>query len=1257
MKRNIFSILFVSILFFPLHLSAQGALCAEMEPFCTDFGASFSASTNTNAESGNQYGCLLDQPNPAWYFLRIDNPGTIEVTLTNTNAQGDSVDIDFIIYGPFPSLADAQNTCGSLSAAVDITACTFLGSGCPENPATCETQGNSCVTGDAVDCSYDPQETEIGTIPNAQVGEVYIFLITNYDNEPTEISVQQTAGDASTDCTIVDCRIVSFLQSDPGSPEDLIALPATIDCTDAPINLVARPGNVPEANGFITPAFGIHINGTDPSSPFQNTLEIYDGPNGTGNLLAYWAPVDNSGPYQGQVGEDSEPTDDTFIAFGEYLIPTPLATYSFTWCDNQQNSFFQYEVFDYALDDPPGNTLAAGNFNNNNQECFTVTIGAPSGTATFTGDGITDTGTGRATFDPSGLAPGTYDITYSWDDGDNCSGTETQTIEVTCTSCIVSGGQVQGNTLLELCFEDDPYTLTTMNEIYDPSNGLVDVLWAVWVLEDPLNVTIAPDGGPIPDDQLQSDDDNYIGIWNNGPGQIVYGNSIELIPDGSGVTYYIAPIIGIGPSGQFDSECTGLDPAQGYTIYMNPPLGFNVNAIGCDVQVELTGGLPVIDDTADYSWSYTTPDGQTVTGTGTPINIAGGSNGNYTFSITNDGNDCDLLNFATVTLNGCGCMADAGTFSVNNTVICYNDVLEIISNGDYAGSFEGGISTDNVDGDMYNGVGYAVFSQPPSGVYFPDDPNFIGLLGQSPNTAGTEQSAQLSVGTNFNGTPILPNSTWFFTTVYSFDVDDDLYGVDFGVDGTIDCFDSNPDQALAVTFLDSIGAVINQFCNADGSVDISFELSGGYPDFNGSNYTITGDGPTGTVAPNGTYTISNHPAGIPYVVVVGDEGGQGCGRTFTGNAIAPPTVSFTSVDGNCGQTPNGSAVATVDGSNPPFTYNWSNNATTPTITDLSADTYTLTVTDNLGCTVTGEVTIEQPAVDAGTFTVNNTAICYDDVLEITSNGDYSGPFEGGVFDDNVDGDMYNGVGYAVFSQPPSGVYFPDDPNFIGILGQSPNIAGVEQTGTLGVNTNFNGTPILPGVTIFVTTVYSFDVDDDLYGVDFGVNGTIDCFDSNPDQALAVTFLDSISIVSIDQVCNGNGGVDISFQFTGGHPSFNGSDYIITGTGPNQTLPPNGTYVIPDYTPGADYAVVVGDEGGQGCTRTFTGTAITLPDAELTSTDADCLGNPTGLPLLHPVAVAVHIVLCGQIMKPQPLSPTCCRALTALLSQMLWDAPI
>ena len=79
----------------------------------------------------------------------------------------------------------------------------------------------------------------------------------------------------------------------------------------------------------------------------------------------------------------------------------------------------------------------------------------------------------------------------------------------------------------------------------------------------------------------------------------------------------------------------------------------------------------------------------------------------------------------------------------------------------------------------------------------------------------------------------------------------------------------------------------------------------------------------------------------------------GCVRT--GSAVVPPISSiYASVQASdviCPNT-NGSAVATVSGSDPPFTYLWSNSATTKQITNLSAGTYSCKITDAKGCSVT-----------------------------------------------------------------------------------------------------------------------------------------------------------------------------------------------------------------------------------------------------------------------------------------------------------------
>ena len=156
---------------------AQGADCASMQPICTTVGASFPAAVGTTSESGNNYGCLTTQPSPAWYYFEIDTNGNIDMEL-----DGNGNDVDFAIWGPFPDLATAQGNCGSLGAPID--------------------------------CSFLSSTVEYPSITSAVAGEVYVMLITNYEDTPTQIDLTQTSGTGSTDCTIlVPCSIDNFTVS------------------------------------------------------------------------------------------------------------------------------------------------------------------------------------------------------------------------------------------------------------------------------------------------------------------------------------------------------------------------------------------------------------------------------------------------------------------------------------------------------------------------------------------------------------------------------------------------------------------------------------------------------------------------------------------------------------------------------------------------------------------------------------------------------------------------------------------------------------------------------------------------------------------------------------------------------------------------------------------------------------------------------------------------------------------------------------
>jgi gliding motility-associated-like protein len=161
-------------------VTASADFCNDIQPFCSDSPVTFPASTNTVAPTGPAYGCLLSRPNPAWFYLEIDQPGNLSITLSSSPA----VDIDFIIWGPFDNVSD----------------------GC---------QGGIISPNNIVDCSFSGATTEVVDITGAQTGEVYILMVTNYSNNPTNITATQTGGTGTTDCDILSPCTLTASNSGP----------------------------------------------------------------------------------------------------------------------------------------------------------------------------------------------------------------------------------------------------------------------------------------------------------------------------------------------------------------------------------------------------------------------------------------------------------------------------------------------------------------------------------------------------------------------------------------------------------------------------------------------------------------------------------------------------------------------------------------------------------------------------------------------------------------------------------------------------------------------------------------------------------------------------------------------------------------------------------------------------------------------------------------------------------------------------------
>jgi hypothetical protein len=169
---------------------------------------------------------------------------------------------------------------------------------------------------------------------------------------------------------------------------------------------------------------------------------------------------------------------------------------------------------------------------------------------------------------------------------------------------------------------------------------------------------------------------------------------------------------------------------------------------------------------------------------------------------------------------------------------------------------------------------------------------------------------------------------------------------------------------------------INNACRFDANGSLSLSPTGGV-----APYTYNWS--TGAT----TQSINGLMAGS-YSYTVTDS--EGCSASGSFSVLAnDPVIGNASVLSNveCYGEAQGSASLSPSGGVGPYTYNWSNGATTATINNLTAGYYAYTVTDSEGCTGTGDFAIIQPAPVWTTFTQKYACGSSNDgMAEIFANG-------------------------------------------------------------------------------------------------------------------------------------------------------------------------------------------------------------------------------------------------------------------------------
>ena len=644
-----------------------------------------------------------------------------------------------------------------------------------------------------------------------------------------------------------------------------------------------------------------------------------------------------------------------------------------------------YTVTGTAVGGCTGSTTVVVSVSNANiitLESVDITCGRDNGEAAV--DNISGGGgpftylwsTGETTIQIQNLTPGTYSVTVT-----NTAG---------CTSTAsVTLGSISFPVLSE----------THVNTTCGNANGSIDVsvaggiapfsyLWSTGGTSEDLNFIGAGNYSVTITDANGCTDDISVLLTNlNGP--TLSFTSVDVACSGFStgsinltVNGGVAPFTYAWSNGETTQDISVL-PAGLYTVVVTDNNGCIATA-GIIIANGIVINLPFTQIDVNCFGAGTGSINLSVSGGTAPIfylwsngattqDLTNLSAGIYTVSVT-DGNGCTATTPATITqpapLNFLSVITNAGC-TINNGAI---NITVTGGNTPYSFSWSNGFTTEDISNLAAGNYSVTIL-----------DATFCSYTWSGTVTSPTPQTLS---ETHINATCGLANGSIDLTVaggtapfIYSWSngiTTQDLTNIAAG-NYTVTVTDNNGCTAtLPVTLFNSNGAALSEThidatCGlANGSIDLT--IVGGTSPFiySWSNGATTED-------------LTNIAAGN-YTVTVTDN--NGCTATlpvtlFNSNGAA---LSETHINATCGLS-NGSIDLTVAGGTAPFIYSWSNGATTEDLTNIVAGNYTVTVTDNNGCTATLPITItDAPAQTLSETHINATCGLSNGSIDLTVAG-------------------------------------------------------------------------------------------------------------------------------------------------------------------------------------------------------------------------------------------------------------------------------
>ncbi len=168
----------------------NASVCSQANSLCSSLGIPFP--NTTNLPSTGALGCLGSTPNPTWFVMPISQSGTINLMIQQSNDINfslNNLDVDYVVLGPYTH---------------------------PTTPCNGQITPNYVVS-----CSFSGNNVEYPVISNAQAGQYYLIMVTNYSNQPGYIKITEISSSTTGGINCSGLRLNAFLDLNNSGTKDV----------------------------------------------------------------------------------------------------------------------------------------------------------------------------------------------------------------------------------------------------------------------------------------------------------------------------------------------------------------------------------------------------------------------------------------------------------------------------------------------------------------------------------------------------------------------------------------------------------------------------------------------------------------------------------------------------------------------------------------------------------------------------------------------------------------------------------------------------------------------------------------------------------------------------------------------------------------------------------------------------------------------------------------------------------------------------